>query len=151
MKGLNRRPGFSTLVRMTYMSPLSFHPFLSFLEKKETGGAERKKPPPISLCLIPVPVSGWPETRFAQTIGPEFPLPLTSIAPSGPARLRMGGEAEWDFDVWCRRAGSGAVIGCIGRRAPLRPLASSPQEGRALCSVIISVFRLCTCVNLDIY
>ena len=95
---LKRRTGFSHLSRILNRSPWVFHPFL-FCSQKRNGWSPKKKPPPISLCLIPVPVGGWPETRCAQTVGPEFPPPLTSIAPAGPARLRMGGEAEWDFNV----------------------------------------------------
>ena len=82
----------SHLSRIAYNIPLSFHPFL-FCSQKRNGWSPKKKTPPISLCLIPVRRSGWPETRFAQTVGPEFPLLRTSIAPAGPARLRMGGEA----------------------------------------------------------
>ena len=103
--GLRRRPGFLPYSRILNMSPLSFHPFL-FCSQKRNGWSPKKKPPPISLCLIPVRTDGWLETRFAQTVEPEFPPPLTSIAPSGPARLRMGGKAEWDFDVPMQEARS---------------------------------------------
>ena len=99
----------SHLSRMTYMSPLVFHPFF-FVPTKKNGWSPKRKRPPISLCLIPVRKSGWPETRFAQTVGPEFPLLLTSIAPTGPARLRMGGELNGILKFVRRHAVSGAVM-----------------------------------------
>ena len=106
----------SPLSRILYRSPLAFHPFL-FCSQKRNGWSPKKKPPPISLCLIPVRRSGWPETRFAQTVGPEFPLLLTSIAPAGPARLRMGGELNGILK-WIRRCvASGALVFCICRNA----------------------------------
>ena len=51
---------------------------------------------------------------------PEFPLLLTSIAPAGPARLRMGGEAVPCSNVYGRRGISGEVIGRIVRRCARR-------------------------------
>ena len=51
---------------------------------------------------------------------PEFPLLLTSIAPAGPARLRMDGEAVPCSNVYGRRGIPGAVIGRIVRRCARR-------------------------------
>ena len=95
--------------------PLVFHPFF-FVPTKKNGWSPKRKRPPISLCLIPVRIGGWLETRFAQTVEPEFPPALTSIAPLGPARLLMGGELNGILKLVRRRAVSGAVISGIGMR-----------------------------------
>ena len=117
------------------MIPLAFHPFL-FCSQKRNGWSPKKKPPPISLCLISVPVGGWPETRCAQTVGPEFPPPFTSIAPSGPARLRMGGEA-----VPC---GNGLSAGVYFQARGFLVLAGSMCDVMTFVSIASETARLRT-------